>query len=407
MTDRPAKPGSKLQPLPGAREAALVHELELHQIELEAQNAQLVAANEELRRAHASAVGARDRYRALYELAPTPYLTIARDRTLVDANHAAARLLATGVERLLGADVAGFVADADRAKVRAFTADVFTSGRARCEEIALAPGAGAESVLIDGVTVEAADDAPRGVLALVDISARKQVEAARRRAQEELLAIVSHDLRGPLNAIALACDALAEAPSTEAQREVIATITTSVDRGERLLKNLLSVAHLESGMLRVELGPCDLRDVVALVCRDHVLAAAAVGARVTLTLPDVPAPILGDRDRLHQVMSNLLGNALLHARGAPVDVSVAVDGDTVLAVVADHGPGIPEDDLPHVFERYRQGARPRGGAGLGLAIASGLIVAHGGTITASSDVGQGARFVVTLPLARRAPARNP
>ena len=109
--------------------------------------------------------------------------------------------------------------------------------------------------------------------------------------------------------------------------------------------------------------------------------------------------VIGDRDRLHQVVSNLIGNALIHARGAAIAVAVGGDAATVELIVSDAGPGIAPDDLPRVFEWFRQGRRRRGGTGLGLAIVKGLVLAHQGTVEVDSELGHGARFVVRLPSA--------
>jgi hypothetical protein len=114
-------------------------------------------------------------------------------------------------------------------------------------------------------------------------------------------------------------------------------------------------------------------------------------------MSDEPHLIVGDEDRLHQVLSNLIGNALVHARGTRIDVGVVARGEQVVITVADHGPGITEEELPFVFERYRQGARHHGGAGLGLAIVKGLVLAHHGTVSVASRRGHGARFEIVLP----------
>jgi PAS domain S-box-containing protein len=386
--------------------AALVHALEIHQAELEAQNAQLQAANAALSRTNLALVIARDRFQALYEQAPTPYFTVDAELIIVDVNPAAAGMFALPRERLLGMGADQLVDDAGRGRFRAFVAAVFAAGQARCGDVILRSEAAAPvDALIDGVVLpEAAPTPARCVLAVVDITARKLAESARRRAQDEVLAIVSHDLRGPLNAISLACDGLSGGLSPDEQRECVAAIERSAARCERLIKDLLGVAHIESGRLKLQTGRFDVRDLVRQVCRDHQSAATASGATLTVSVPDPPAQIIGDRDRLHQVLSNLLRNAMVHARGAAIEVSVAWRGGHVVIAVADDGPGIPADELPLVFDRYRQGARHRGGAGLGLAIVKGLVEAHHGTATVTSQPGHGARFEVALP---GAPAVDP
>jgi anti-sigma regulatory factor (Ser/Thr protein kinase) len=107
--------------------------------------------------------------------------------------------------------------------------------------------------------------------------------------------------------------------------------------------------------------------------------------------------MVGDQDRLHQALSNLISNALVHARGAAISIGIMARGDQVVIIVSDDGPGIDREELPFVFERYRQGARHHGGAGLGLAIVKGVILAHHGTVNVTSERGHGVRFEIVLP----------
>jgi PAS domain S-box-containing protein len=379
--------------------AALVQALEAHQSELEVQNAELQVANEELGRINHILEVAHGRFRALYELAPTPYVTIDASRVILDVNEAAALILAAPREQLQGGTIDLFLADEHRPRFRDFLAAVFVEGHTRCHDVVLLRAdATPVDAMIDGVLLrEAADDPPQVVLAIVDITARKLAEAARRQAQDEMLAIVSHDLRGPLNAITLGCDALASGLTPEEHTICVAAIERAAGRCERLIKDLLGIARIESGQLTLDVGPFDVRELVQQVCRDHAPAVDAAKSRLTVSVTAASAPINGDRDRLHQVLSNLIGNALVHARGAAIDVSVIERDATIVIAVQDEGPGIPPDELPVIFEKYRQGTRHRGGAGLGLAIVKGLVEAHHGTAMVTSVPGRGARFEVTLP----------
>ena len=107
-----------------------------------------------------------------------------------------------------------------------------------------------------------------------------------------------------------------------------------------------------------------------------------------------------DRDRVLQVLGNLIGNALKHARGAPIDISLERNDNEAIIAVRDTGPGIADAELPHVFDRYWHGRTKKGGAGLGLAIAKGIVDAHGGRLAVASKQGEGTEFSFTLPLAR-------
>jgi len=133
------------------------------------------------------------------------------------------------------------------------------------------------------------------------------------------------------------------------------------------------------------------------VAGDHQPAAAAAGNPLTVAIGDGDLLVYADRDRLHQAIANLIANALVHARGAPVELGARRGDDVVVLTVADRGPGIPLADQAQVFDRFRRLGRDRGGAGLGLAIARGLVAAQGGTLTLVSAAGDGARFEITLP----------
>ena len=378
--------------------ATLLHGLEVHQAELEVQNGELRAANEELNRTNESLAVAYERFRSLYELAPIPYLTVDAGGTIIDVNRAAEAMFSTPPHRLRGGTIDVFIDDAARTTFRGFLETVFATGHDRCRDVVVRTNMAAVDVLIDGVLLRAHPlDPPCCVLAFVDITARKLAESARRQAQDEVLAIVSHDLRGPLNAIGLACDALAAGLEPDEYRICVSAIERAAARCERLIKDLLGVAHLESGRLTLQLDRFDVSDLVRKVCGDHQTSVAAVGSTLTVSGVDQPLRLLGDEDRLHQVLSNLIGNAMVHARGSAIDVGLVARGDQAVITVTDDGPGINENEMPFVFERYRQGARHHGGAGLGLAIVKGLILAHHGTVSVTSKRGHGARFEIVLP----------
>src|SRR5262249_39837584 len=118
-------------------------------------------------------------------------------------------------------------------------------------------------------------------------------------------------------------------------------------------------------------------------------------------VPPEPLVVTADRERVAQVLANLVGNALKHAKGTPIDVSVERDDGLASITVRDHGPGITATELPHVFDRYWTGRLKKASAGLGLGIARGIVRAHGGAISVESQFGEGARFKFTLPLAPR------
>jgi signal transduction histidine kinase len=220
------------------------------------------------------------------------------------------------------------------------------------------------------------------------------------RARDEILAVVSHDLRGPLHAISLATEALRDEITGPAQR-YLGAIERASQRAERLIADLLEASAIENGALQLARAPVDAGAILKQAAADYELLVKESGAKISAMIPDDPIVVEADRDRVLQVLGNLIGNSLKHAKGAPIELVLARKDNKALIEVRDRGPGIPPTELPHVFDRYWSGRTKKGGAGLGLAIAKGIVSAHGGQIEVDSKQGDGAKFVFTLPLARR------
>ena len=225
----------------------------------------------------------------------------------------------------------------------------------------------------------------------------RATEAA--RARDEVLAVVSHDLRGPLHAISLATEALRDEITGPAQR-YLGAIERASQRAERLIADLLEASAIENGALTLARAPVDAGAILKQAAADYELLAKESGGRINAHIPDDPILVEADRDRVLQVLGNLIGNSLKHAKGAPIELVLGREGSKALIEVRDHGPGIPPTELPHVFDRYWSGRTKKGGAGLGLAIVKGIVSAHGGNIEVDSTQGDGAKFRFTLPLAR-------
>ena len=231
---------------------------------------------------------------------------------------------------------------------------------------------------------------------------------ATQTAQRDLVANVSHDLKTPLTAISGWSQALLDgtAGTPDEQRRAAETIFDEAGRMSRLVNDLLDLARLESGQFQLTQRFLDVGQVMADVERGLLPRARDREIDLSLDLSPTP-PVLGDRDRLVQVFTNLADNALTYTpSGGRVGLAVrAVDG-AVEGVVSDTGPGISEEELPRVFERFyrleksrTRGEDSRRGSGLGLAIVNELVHAHGGRVSVSSRVGQGTTFVVSLPTA--------
>jgi signal transduction histidine kinase len=187
--------------------------------------------------------------------------------------------------------------------------------------------------------------------------------------------------------------------ASPAQRQV-AMLHRAGERMNRLIQDLLDVKRMESGHLSID--TCPLPAATLLAEAADALRPLAVAAALELRLepsPHLPR-VSADRHRMHQVLSNLIGNAIKFTpRGGTITLRADVVAGELRVAVADSGPGIPAEQLPHIFGQFWQGARTdRRGIGLGLAIAKGIVEAHRGRIWVESTLGSGSTFYFTLPL---------
>lgn len=238
------------------------------------------------------------------------------------------------------------------------------------------------------------------VWVLHDAAAEHRAVAER----DDLLAIVSHDLRTPLTSITAAAELLQRSPEIAGKGPDVQARTKAilggVARMAQLLDDLREITSIDAGRLRLgPLGACPAAEVLREAHQIFESLAAESGRRLLLELPppDVATPC--DRQRIFQVLSNLIGNALKFTpKGGDITLRAEVVGDEVVYSVRDTGPGIPPDQLPHVFERHWQApATARRGSGLGLYIAKGVVEAHRGRISVVSEPGKGSCFQFTLP----------
>lgn len=231
---------------------------------------------------------------------------------------------------------------------------------------------------------------------------REALEASRLR--DQVLRTVAHDLRNPLNTIALSAGLLTELHSFAAdtpESRALESIESAVQRADHLIGDLLDVARLERGALPLELQAEAVRPLLQEVVRLQRTLAAEKSIHLEVAAPeDLPA-IIADRYRLFQVFENLIGNAIRHTpEGGRITLGAEAHDGHVLFSVADTGAGIAAEDIPHLFDPFWQALRRRHGtAGLGLAISRGIIDAHQGRIWAESEVGVGSTFYFTVPVA--------
>ncbi len=238
-----------------------------------------------------------------------------------------------------------------------------------------------------------------------DVSERQEMDEIKR----QFVAVVSHELRTPLTSIKGSLQMLnagITGPLNDDQQELVSMAVANSDRLGKLVNDILDLERLDSGRMPLEPAVVNAGDLIDQAIAGISGAAGAAGIRLVAELPadrgDLDVHV--DPHRLHQVLTNLLGNAIKFSeRNSEIRATATAEDDAVRIAIADRGRGIPEDRLATVFDRFGQveggDARREGGTGLGLAIAREIVERSGGTISVESTLGQGSTFTVTLPIA--------
>jgi PAS domain S-box-containing protein len=252
----------------------------------------------------------------------------------------------------------------------------------------------------DGEDLRLAMEMAKRTALLLD-NARLYAEArAAIRARDDMIAVVSHDLRNPLQSISTSAALLKLSPTTSSRH--LESISIAVAQMDRLLRDLLDISRMDAGQFTIDKRSLDPALLVDEVRKVFAPMAESKGARLAYRVAEDAPPFEGDRSRLLQVLSNLMGNALKFvAEGESITLSAERDRDHVRFAVADTGAGIESEHLAKVFDRFWQAdRRSEQGAGLGLAVAKGIVEAHGGAIGVESRKGEGSVFFFLLPVGR-------
>ena len=243
---------------------------------------------------------------------------------------------------------------------------------------------------------------------VADITPLKELD----RAKDEFISIAAHELRNPLAGLKGYAELLLRRARAQGYDEETVRMLTAVaaqaDRLTQLTGRLLDVSRLRLGRLELVRQPVDL----ASLAREVAESLQLTTKQHRITVDSHPEHIAGDWDAgmLRQVFGNLVGNAIKYAPGGLIAIRLDLEEDQVDVFVTDQGPGIPPEQLPRLFERFRQAARPeerRGGLGLGLYLARGIVEAHGGRIGVQTELGRGSTFWFTLPLQAGRTSREP
>jgi len=228
-----------------------------------------------------------------------------------------------------------------------------------------------------------------------DVTRLRELE----RSREEFLSLVSHDLRAPLTVVQGNAQMIQRhANNPEMVRSSAEAVFTAARRMDRMIQDLVDSVRLESGQLRLQRMTLDVASFTLDL--KQRLSISMDMDRISVEVRETPSAVSADPDRLERILTNLLSNALKYSEDR-VEVRVESMAGEVRVSVADRGPGISTEDLPHLFERFyrARNAQRKDGLGLGLFITRMLVEAHGGRIWAESEPGRGSTFTFTLPMA--------
>jgi PAS domain S-box-containing protein len=383
----------------------LIHELEIHQVELEMQN-------RELREAQASLVVARDLYLELYDGAPVGYVTLMANGTIRELNLAAASMIGKERGSLAESSLLPWLAPSDRRRLLAFLRRLGPETSANVDLRLLPQHGGERNIRVHALRASDPRDAAQLChAAMIDVTDQEQAESALREAdkrKDEFLMMLGHELRNPLAPVLNAAEALSAQAKDPGVRWAAEIITRQAQHMRRLVDDLLDVSRITHGHIQLDKADFDLRQAVESAVEQARPQFDARRQPLRLSLPACPIPVHGDAVRLAQLISNLLTNASKFSPAeSPVWLSLGRLAGTARLWVRDWGVGISRNQFKQIFEPFTQGSPAQGGApgglGIGLSLARGLARLHGGSLEVNSQgPGHGSMFTLRLPLAEPA-----
>jgi signal transduction histidine kinase/CheY-like chemotaxis protein len=383
----------------------LLHELEVHQIELEMQN-------EELQLAKTDAREAAEKYTGLFDFAPIGYAALSRDGVIDEINLVGAAMLGRDRSRVINKQLGIFVSSSTREMYTAFLENIYSSGvQESCELILAGDNDQSMNVFTTGIV---SDSSERCMITMVDITDRKRIAkelvAAKEKAMESdrlksaFLANMSHEIRTPMNGI-LGFTWLLKQPmlSNEQKQEYISIIEQSGLRMLHIINDILSIARVEAGQVELSISGTDINSHFDYIQSFFEPEARRKGIQLIAEkgLSAEEVTVLTDSEKLFSILSNLTKNAIKFTADGSITLAYEKKGEFLEISVKDTGEGMRRDKQEIIFERFRQDSesltRDNDGSGLGLSIARAYVELLGGRIWVKSEYGKGSEFYFTIP----------
>ncbi len=396
---------------PETENLKLIHELEVHQIELEMQN-------EELKLAKEKAELAEKKYVELYEIAPSGFLSLTKEGEIINLNKSAELLLEKELSHLIKSSFGFFVSVDTRAVFNRFLQNIFKYKLKETCELKLETGNGSiKHLQVNGII---SNIDKKCLIILIDITKRKLIEneliIAKEKAEENdrlkstFLANMSHEIRTPMNGI-LGFTELLKALNLkrDEQQNYVGIIEKSGIRMLNILNDIISISRIESHQIEVIVSDTNVNEQVEFI--HSFFQQEAEQKKLVLSfkneLPAMEAFIRTDQEKLYAVLTNLVKNAIKFTQTGSIELGYEVKGNFIEFYVKDSGPGIADEQKEIIFERFRQGneslKRKYEGAGLGLSISKAYVEKLGGKIWVENNAGKngnasGAKFIFTIPI---------
>jgi len=405
------KKGSELPSPEPTDNLKLIHELKVHQIELEMQN-------EELKRAKEKTELSEKKYSELYDFAPSGYLTLTKEGQIIDLNISAELLLGKKRSHLVKSSFGFFVSPDNRAVYNHFMQNIFKNKtKETCELKLETDGESTKYVLVNGI-ISNIDE--KCMVTLVDITRRKYAENELLKSKEKaeegdrlksaFLANMSHEIRTPMNGILGFTELLKTLKlNGEEQQNYIGIIEKSGTRMLNIINDIISISKIESEQTEAVLSDTNVNEQLEYIHHFFRLEAEQKKLQFSIktALKKNEAAIRTDREKLYAVLTNLVKNALKFTQSGSIELGYLRNDGFLEFYVKDTGPGIPEEQTELIFERFRQGSqdltRNYDGAGLGLSISKAYVEMLGGKIWTENNASgngnsSGSTFFFTLPL---------